>query len=161
VCARVCVCVCVCACVCMCVLFERERERERGVRNKNQREKKHTWNSVRGNASSSHYVTSSYILCHIIIHTMSHHHTIIQPGIRCGGTHQAAIMSHHHTYYVTSSYILCHIIMHTMSHHHTYYVTSSYHHTTWNSVRGNPSSSHPLAMTGADVSSSATISSCV
>ena len=30
------------------------------------------------------YVTSSYILCHIIIHTMSHHHT----------------------YYVTSSYIL-------------------------------------------------------
>ena len=40
-----------------------------------------------------------YILCHIIIHTMSHHHT----------------------YYVTSSYILCHIIIHTMSHHHTYY----------------------------------------
>ena len=38
-----------------------------------------------------------YILCHIIIHTMSHHHT----------------------YYVTSSYILCHIIIHTMSHHHT------------------------------------------
>ena len=33
-----------------------------------------------------HCVTSSYILCHIIIHTMSHHHT----------------------YYVTSSYILCH-----------------------------------------------------
>jgi len=31
----------------------------------------------------------SYILCHIIIHTMSHHHT----------------------YYVTSSYILCHIIL--------------------------------------------------
>ena len=44
------------------------------------------------------------ILCHIIIHTMPHHHT----------------------YYVTSSYILCHIIIHTMSHHHTYYVTSSY-----------------------------------
>jgi hypothetical protein len=44
------------------------------------------------------------LLCHIIIHTMSHHHT----------------------YYVTSSYILCHIIMHTMPHHHTYYVTSSY-----------------------------------
>ena len=39
----------------------------------------------------TYYVTSSYILCHIIIHTMSHHHT----------------------YYVTSSYILCHII-HTM-----------------------------------------------
>ena len=36
----------------------------------------------------------SYILCHIIMHTMSHHHT----------------------YYVTSSYILCHIIIHTMSH---------------------------------------------
>jgi hypothetical protein len=32
------------------------------------------------------------ILCHIIIHTMSHHHT----------------------YYVTSSYILCHIIIHTI-----------------------------------------------
>ena len=48
--------------------------------------------------------TSSYILCHIIIHTMSHHHT----------------------YYATSSYILCHIIIHTMPHHHIYYVTSSY-----------------------------------
>jgi hypothetical protein len=35
---------------------------------------------------------ASYMLCHIIIHTMSHHHT--------------------------SSYILCHIIIHTMSHHH-------------------------------------------
>ena len=32
-------------------------------------------------------------MCHIIIHTMSHHHT----------------------YYVTSSYILCHIIIHTIS----------------------------------------------
>ena len=52
----------------------------------------------------TNYVTSSYILCHIIIHAMSHHHT----------------------YCVTSSYILCHIIIHTMSHHHTYYVTSSY-----------------------------------
>jgi hypothetical protein len=41
-------------------------------------------------------VQAPYILCHIIIHTMSHHHT----------------------YYVTSSYILCHIIIHTMSHHH-------------------------------------------
>ena len=34
-----------------------------------------------------------YRVCHIIIHTMSHHHT----------------------YYVTSSYILCHIIIHTIS----------------------------------------------
>jgi len=48
-------------------------------------------------------ISHMYVLCHIIIHTMSHHHT----------------------YYVTSSYILCHIIIHTMSHHHTYYVTSS------------------------------------
>ena len=35
------------------------------------------------------HVTSSYMLCHIIIHTMSHHHTC----------------------HVTSSYILCHIII--------------------------------------------------
>ena len=34
-------------------------------------------------------VTSSYMLCHIIIHAMSHHHTC----------------------YVTSSYMLCHIII--------------------------------------------------
>ena len=62
--------------------------------------------------------TSSYILCHIIIHTMSHH--AIGKGAY---THsQTFTMSHHHTYYVTPSYILCHII-HTMS-HHTYYVTS-------------------------------------
>ena len=27
-------------------------------------------------ASHTYYVTSSYILCHIIIHTMSHHHTV-------------------------------------------------------------------------------------
>ena len=60
----------------------------------------------------TYYVTSSYILCHIIIHAMSHHHS----------------------YYVTSSFILdykrleilCHIIIHTMSHHHSYYVTSSF-----------------------------------
>jgi hypothetical protein len=67
---------------------------------------KQTSASIRGciHTMSHHhtyYVTSSYILCHIIIHTT-------------------------HTYYVTSSYILCHIIIHTMSHHHTYYVTSSY-----------------------------------
>ena len=67
----------------------------------------------------TYYVTSSYILCRIIIHTMSHHHT----------------------YYVASPYILCHIIIHTMSHHHTYYVTSSYilchitMHTTPSSIR--------------------------
>jgi len=57
----------------------------------------------------TYYVTSSYIQCHIIIHTMSHHHTN-----QVGQSSDAA------------SYILCHIIIHTMSHHHTYYVTSSY-----------------------------------
>jgi len=41
---------------------------------------------------AAEHVTSSCILCHIIIHTMSHHHT----------------------YYVTSSYILCHIIIHIL-----------------------------------------------
>ena len=49
-------------------------------------------------ATHTYYVTSSYILCHIIIHTMSHHHT----------------------YYVTSSYTLCHIITHSnRTHRHT------------------------------------------
>jgi hypothetical protein len=82
----------------------------------------------------TYYVTSSYILCHIIIHTMSH----LAPVTGCHIIIHT--MSHHHTYYVTSSYILCHIshlwqavtssyilchiIIHTMSHHHTYYVTS-------------------------------------
>jgi len=51
------------------------------------------------------YVTSSYILCHIIIHTDEHTGTPLSQG---------------QTYYVTSSYILCHIIIHTMSHHHTH-----------------------------------------
>ena len=62
--------------------------------------------------------TSSYILCHIIIHTMSHHHTyyvtssglITARGKRCERHIIIHTMSHHHTYSVTSSYILCHII---------------------------------------------------
>ena len=45
------------------------------------------------------YRICTYIFCHIIMHTMSHHHT----------------------YYVTSSYMLCHISY--LSHHHTCYVT--------------------------------------
>ena len=61
-----------------------------------------------------HPTWDAYVLCHIIIHTMSHHRLfcifiLLMP-----------------MYYVTSSYILCHIIIHTMSHNHTYYVTSSY-----------------------------------
>ena len=71
----------------------------------------------------TYYVTSSYILCHIIIHTMSHHHTCNitssntpHPSPCAQQTRRA--MSHHHTYYVTSS-LLCHITIHTMSHHHT------------------------------------------
>jgi hypothetical protein len=43
----------------------------------------HALDHVDAQVCSSVYVTSSYILCHIIIHTMSHHHT----------------------YYVTSSYM--------------------------------------------------------
>ena len=42
---------------------------------------------------SHHHAYSSCILCHIILHTMSHHLA----------------------YYVTSSCIVCHIILHTMS----------------------------------------------
>ena len=72
----------------------------------------------RTSAQRTYYVTSSYILCHIIIHTMRATYILCHIIIRT--------MSHHHTYYVTSSYVLCHIIIHTMSHHHTYYVTSSY-----------------------------------
>ena len=86
---------------CMCV-WERERERERRewARANACYTQKHTLCScvhvcllmlyVRMNMyvclnmyHHPYYVTSSYILCHIIIHTMSHHHT----------------------YYVTSSYI--------------------------------------------------------
>ena len=66
------------------------------------------------------YVTSSYRLrhiiihttdkrarakapvCHIIIPTTSHHHT----HYRQKSTRKGTCMSHHHTYYVTSSYIL-------------------------------------------------------
>ena len=51
----------------------------------------------------TYYVTSSYILCHIIIHTMSH----LAPVTGCHIIIHT--MSHHHTYYVASSYILCHI----------------------------------------------------
>jgi hypothetical protein len=34
-----------------------------------------TMNCPRAAHHHTYYVTSSYILCHIIIHTMSHHHT--------------------------------------------------------------------------------------
>jgi len=54
-----------------------------------------------------YYVTSSYILCHIIIHTMSFHDAI------CWSIKDYLELN-----------ILCHIIIHTMSHHHTYYVFS-------------------------------------
>jgi len=89
----------------------------------------------------TYYVTSSYILCHIIIHIMPNASTstvqiarnfemsFLSARMRMISrypVHMCHTMSHHHTYYVTSSYILCHIIIHTMSHHHTYYVTSSY-----------------------------------
>ena len=87
-------------------------------------------------------------LCHIIIHTMSHHHSYyVTSYIRCRSDgRNTAVLTYVH--YVTSSYILCHIIIHTMSHHtydvpamdatqpclptctmshhHTYYVTSSF-----------------------------------
>jgi len=61
------------------------------------------------------YVTSSCILCHIIMHTMSHHHAyyVTSSCILCLDVCMHT-MSHHHAYYVTSSCILCHIIMHTM-----------------------------------------------
>merc|ERR1711966_637020 len=64
--------------------------------------------------------TSSYTLCHIIIHTMSHHHTYYVTSSYTLCHIIIHTMSHHHTHYVTSSYILCHIIIHTMSHHHTH-----------------------------------------
>jgi len=92
----------------------------------------------------TYYVTSSYILCHIIIQTernklkFEEEYAIFNTAIRL--CHiiihtMSHHMSHHHTYYVTSwrrirniqhsntpvtsSYILCHIIIHTKSHHHT------------------------------------------
>ena len=69
----------------------------------------------------TYHVTSSYILCHIIIiHTMSHHHTYVF-RLMFGLCHIIIHpMSQHHTSYVTASYILCHSIIHPMSHHHTY-----------------------------------------
>ena len=56
---------------------------------------KHTTHTGEEHGRHHHtsYVTSSYILCHIIIHPMSHHHTS----------------------YVTSSYIRCHIIIQVKS----------------------------------------------
>merc|ERR1712100_691267 len=78
-------------------------------------------------------------LCHIIIHTMSHHHTyyVTSSYILCAQTKtDKREKPKYDLRYVTSSYILCHIIIHTMSHHHTdkrekpkydlRYVTSSY-----------------------------------
>jgi hypothetical protein len=53
------ICVCVCVCVCVCAYM-------------------HVCVHVchcRIMSMYADYVTSSYILCHIIIHTMSHHHT--------------------------------------------------------------------------------------
>ena len=72
----------------------------------------------------TYYITSSYILCHIIIHTMSHHHRVYWrlSGAACGFRKLFLPQC----CYITSSYILYHIIIHTISHHHTYYVTSSY-----------------------------------
>jgi len=56
-------------------------------------------------------VTSSYILCHIIIHTMSHHIWAWRLRVRRARWWRVCSPP------VTSSYILCHIIIHTMSHH--------------------------------------------
>ena len=54
------------------------------------------------------------ILCHIIIHNMSHHHTyyVTSSYILCH------IIRYEQEW--THAYILCHIIIHTISHHHRY-----------------------------------------
>ena len=57
----------------------------------------------------TYYVTSSYILCHIIIPTMSH---VADADSTGKGTHSI----------LYGGMRLCHIIIHTMSHHHTYHV---------------------------------------
>jgi hypothetical protein len=80
--------------------------------------KSNTFNSPRCSLmpTTSHHhtycVTSSYILCHIIIHTMSHHHTCYVTPYRTPTIRSNSL-----------NVILCHIIIHTMSHHHTCYVT--------------------------------------
>jgi hypothetical protein len=71
----------------------------------------------------TYYVTLSYILCHIIIHTMSHYHTSLSTSF---GHRQNPSPPHRRA---EQANIHRHIIIHTMcttiSHHHTYYVTSS------------------------------------
>ena len=54
------------------------------------------------------------VLCHIIIHTMSHHHAYYVTSsylTRITTPVNSQAMSHHHAYYATSSCILCHIII--------------------------------------------------
>ena len=83
------------------------------------------WSSAEHTMSHHHtyYVTSSYILCHIIIHTMSHYHTSLSTSF---GHRQNPSPPHRRA---EQANIHRHIIIHTMcttiSHHHTYYVTSS------------------------------------
>jgi len=126
VCVHVCVCVCVCLCVCVCT-GKRAKHRTTQCVPLNQNVFSYyrmcslTTECVLLLQNVCSYYRMCYLtaecvlllqalictqcsehratLCHIIIHTMSHHHT----------------------YYVTSSYILCHIIIHTMSHHQAYY----------------------------------------
>jgi hypothetical protein len=62
------------------------------------------------------YVTSSYMLCHIIIHAMSHHHTYLLQ--KCNiDVIDTYLLQKCNTDVI---YMLCHIIIHAMSHHHTY-----------------------------------------
>ena len=77
------------------------------------------------------YVTSSYVICHIILCTCMEQTTayvtssyVICHIILCH-------MSHHLMSYVTSSYVICHIILCHMSHHLMSYITSSQQSVSW------------------------------
>jgi hypothetical protein len=154
-CVCVCVCVCVCICVCVCtqahffctlcsvhahtkvseVATALSRARHalcwkntctrmhaHTCMHRHRRQHAHTWWAVE-------YATlhpSSYMLCHIIMHHMSHHHTFLveyatlhlRQEIKqrrcilvCTHIHASVTYFHHHTCYVTSSCIICHIII--------------------------------------------------
>jgi len=144
VCAYVCMCVCVYVCMCVCVHVNMCVLQLLDVL------VAHVWHTL--SHHHTYYVTSSYILCHIIPDNfwmylsttawstrMSHHthtHTYTHkytPHMKPLSTHT---QTHTHTHIRTpaalghswsrthTNDILCHIIIHTMSHHHTYYVTS-------------------------------------
>ena len=90
---------------------ERKREREKERKRKRERERERDpcscstvrTNSLSTNAFKHTYYVTSYMLCHIIIHTMPHHHTINEclqtyKHITPIHPHTTRVRTHAHTY---------------------------------------------------------------